>query len=767
MKKSLRYLLVSILAVTATLFAAAAFAACDATAGLTGIKVENPKIMFRVGDEFECGEDFTVYALYGNGKKEDVTDQAELKKENGFDMNVAGNYSITVSYAGKKDVYTIYVDQFDPVLRKIVADTSEMKTSFTVGDDVAFDGLRLSLTYENAQGVQITSETTSLKGFDVRVEKSDGTVIEDVFSDFGEYTVTISQASVKVSFTVEVNDVDISTVQGALYAGNVFKYKVVSGTQITNGAIAQNPLILNFNYEYTFGDNYTYFHETRENPDTEYHLSMVDGDLFCVRLQGGKIVNNGSIQASMMQGPPNLLWYYMSTYYGVESAITLLHQKARVCTNDDLVETVDVEKKEYSFSFSGLEIISDTYHFFETTVKFTLGEEYNIKSVDYTQKFYENNEAMKGEAGYTPTFITDENGKTVPNKLTYTTNVIVEQTTGERTAVNPYTVDMFRFSSIDMVCNGRTLEDNDVIKCKAGDRLSIILQNCQPALATFDQDPLLVNYEGNYGGFVDTAVSADIQCDGFMVFRRDNIIYEYLDVTIKNGGKWTMYLKTANIYKTITFDVTGAAPTSMTSQILNEASGSFYAGNTKTVSVGGAVYFYGAVNKYANPAQSATVDSANATVEKVTKNGVECFKFSATAAGTYTVTVTSDVNSSSCKFTFTVSEMPDYASILDGNYTATDSVGSIYEVAFAPASATEEDVSGTVTVTMTPTEEDGTPITAKAVSQTLSYSVDFDTLTIRLTGVSGTNLGLSFEVNASGQLVLKDKYNDPYVLTRA
>ena len=104
-----------------------------------------------------------------------------------------------------------------------------MKKTFTLGDDVAFDGLKLNLTYENAQGVQITSETTSLKGFGVDVRNSAGAKVESVFDDFGEYTVTISQGSVNTSFTVEVNDVDISTVQGALYAGNAFKYKVVSG----------------------------------------------------------------------------------------------------------------------------------------------------------------------------------------------------------------------------------------------------------------------------------------------------------------------------------------------------------------------------------------------------------------------------------------------------------------------------------------------------------------------------------------------------------
>ncbi len=764
MKKSLRYLLSALLAVVATVFAGAALAACDATGGLTGIKVENAKIMFRVGDEFECGEDFTVYALYANGTKEDVTELAELKKSNGFDMNVAGDYDITVSYNGKKDVYTIYVDEFDPILRKLELDTSEMKKTFTLGDDVAFDGLKLNLTYENAQGVQITSETTSLKGFGVDVRNSAGAKVEGVFDDFGEYTVTISQGSVNTSFTVEVNDVDISTVQGALYAGNAFKYKVVSGTQVSSGAISTKPLTVSFDYEYTFGDNYTYFHERRENPDTEYHLSMVDDEIFCVRLQGGNIVTNGSIQSSMMQGPPNMLWYYMSTYYGVESAITLLHQRAKVCTNEDLVETVDEAKREYSFTFSGLEIISDTYHFFETTVRFTLGEEYNIKSVEYTQKFYENNEAMKGEAGYTPTFITDENGKTVPNKLTYTTNVVVEQTAGERTAVNPYTADMFRFSSIDMVYNNQTLEDNAVIKCNAGDKINVILKNYQPALATFDQDPLLINYEGNYGGFVDSKTI--LNCEGFIVFRSNNVINDYLNVTILNGGKWTLYLKTANLNKSITFDVTGKAPTSMTSQLLNEASGAFYSGNTKNVSINGSVYFYGLVNKYANSAQSASVSSPNATVEKVTKNGVDCFKFSATAAGTYTVTVTSDVGSVSCKFTFKVSEAPDYASILDGKYTATDYEGNIYEVEVTPASATDDNVSGTVKVTMTPTEEDDTPVTGSAQSQTLSYSVDFDSLTINLTAVSGTNLGVGFEVNAGGNFVLKDKYNDSFVLTR-
>lgn len=772
MIKKLRLFAVAALAVMAAVFAVVGLAACGGIgAKLESLSVENAKINFKIGDEFEYGDEFKVYALYDNGTKEDVTDKANITKEAGFDMNTAGDYQLTVSYGGKKEVYTIYVSDFEPVLKKIELDTSAIKTLYKLGEEISFDGIKITAYYENAQGKLIPNLFTSVKSFKVEVADADGNLLDgDVFTALGRFTVTVSSGPVKASYEATVDGVNISDVQGAIAVGTAFRNEVVSGVQHVKFARPRSAIYLDQNhYEYEFGNNYTHLKETLDSPKKDWHYSINDGEVFCVELQDGEMVGNGALQAAMMYGAPLNLWYYQKTEYGIENALNDIYKHALECTNKDLKETANPENREYSFSFSGLVLRSNSYDYYETSVSFTLGEDYNIAHAEYTQSYWENN--MTGPSSV-PNFETDENGFTKPvkpaagNTVSYTNSikVTVDQTAGERTLTNPYE-NVFTVTSFDFIYNGQPLGDDGIVETDLADgKITVLMQNVMPETASFKQCPLYVKIDGSFKDFENSSVALLSNDDAAIVFNSNKDLF----ITPRRGSKFTLLFKSGKVQKKITFDITGEAPESITATIRNDSSGLFINGNSKTLALGGSVHFKGAVPAYKNDKQKAEITSANAagaTVEEVTVNGVKCFKFSSSVAGTYTVKVTSLASDSIfCNFTFTVNETPDYASILSGSYTAQDAMSN-YALVFNP-DGSADGLKGTVTVTQTPLKDDGTPDAANAKTQTLSYTVDLNENDIKLTHVSGTELGILLEVRADGTFVLLNFLDQACTLTR-
>lgn len=782
MKSTLRNILVVILSLCAVICMAVGLAACKDDKKVTRLEIENAKIDFFVGDEFTLGDDCVIYAVYKNGNKVDVTADVDLKTEDGMDMSVADEYQITVSYGGKKEVYSIYVSGFDNVLKKIELNTDGVKTQYALGEEIDLNGLKIKATYENAQGRTLISEITSLKGFDVEIKANDGTVIENTFTKLGGYTVTVSQGSVKANYTLNVEGINISTVQSAINIGKIFSTEVVSGTQVTQGSLYGGDYYEDSDFEYTYGDNYTYVKNTfeseykSEDEDdeeiyyvttvAEQHFSILDGEIFCAQYENDELMPNPLLVAEMMDGPVNLLWYSALSVYGIENTLLSLYKEAKVCTNKDLVETVDEAKREYSFKFSGLVNNSSRPDYYETTVKFKLGEKYNIEYAEYNQKYWENNATAEGTTGYVPSFETDNNGITVPKKAySKGTHVVVNQQTGKRVVTNPYSKSMFTVTSFDLTYKGEKLDANSTIQCDMNNPdIEILISNIKPDTADLTIDRMLFSYEGNRGGYQDSLGIPVGPSKGFLAYRSGNVI----KVKLINGGQWTLLIKTDEVEKSITFDVTGQAPTTIEPYIRNDASGVFYAGGSKTIALNGEVYFYGNVSFGLDDNQSASITSANAataTVEKTTLDEISCFKFKATAAGVYTVKVVSDSNASAfCEFTFTVSEEPDYAAILQGKYSVMDLDHNIYEVTFTPASAGA--TSGKVVIVKTPTDNDDNPITANAKTQTFNYSVNSSSMEIVLVAETGDNLGADLSINAESNLVLNDLNDDDYILQR-
>lgn len=733
--------------------------ACKSNPQITALRIENARIDFMQGDEFETGEDFTVIAVFDDGTEKDVTAEVSVRQESGMDMDVAGNYQITVSYGEKREIYTVYVNGIERVLSKIDLDHSAVKKNYNLGESVSLDGLVLYLTYENLHGDPV--KTTSLKDLTVEIKGEDGTVVEDILPALGKYTVTVSQGNVKASFELTADKIDVSTVGSAITVGSLNKGKVLSGDTVIREEIATNGLHESFHYQYEYGNNYTRFSDVRIEPVNTYHCSMDEDGIFIIRQEGDKIVTNDLHHPDMMNGSPYYLWYYKDTVFGIEDTLVQLYKHAKQCTNQDLVETVNEATGEYSFSFSGLERRSNNYDYYETVVSFTLSEDFTIATAEFRQDYYEDNSAWKEELDER-TFITDPvTGITTPQSERPSHYVIVtmSQTTGERTAENEFPRNLFDISSFDLTYEGQILEDGATLECDVATGTYVIgIENILPVTALFTQDDLTFDYEGNRNG------SASMQNnEHFTVFRSGSAI----QLTVRHGGSWTLIFQTKNVTKRLTINVTGVAPAEITAYILNDASGSFYQGETKTIALGGAVYFYGAVEAFANADQKAELISGNASasiLERAKIDGIDCFKFSASVTGVYEIRITSTASpSQSCAFTFTVSDAPDYSALLSGTYTAEDAAGNVYKLTFnrADEGAT---VKGTISVTRTPTEPDGTPIPDEAVTETLSFYVE--QLEIFVDHKGTDKIWLELSVNEENQLILIDQRMLRYPLVR-
>ena len=773
MFNKLRKILVVTLALLSLICLTAGLTACGGVK-LTELTVEGYRFEFLVGDTFELGEGFTVYAHYSDNTKVDVTEEIDaendIKFETGFDMNVADDYQITVNYQGKKAVYTIYVGTFDNVLLRFELDTQEVKTSYKLGESISYDNIKVSSTYENAQGEEITQTTSGLKGFTTSIRHdASSKACDGVFKDFGDYTVTVSKSGIRASYKINVEGVDITTVQGAAITGTFFKDKINAGTLIRQQKLALSNMVTDYNTTYKFGDNYTYVSEQLEQPGI-YHISKDENGLFCLFYnEKSKKYEQPRATDAMIEGPKVLLFYNNVTEYGAANALTLMYDEALKATNKNLVETVDIENRTYTFKFSGLVLTGNNRpDYYENEVTFTLSENYAITYLKISQDEWENDQVFyENDHTYKPTFYIDaKTGITTPRQengvaIRPSTRTVIEinQTEGERTATNPNKREDFVITSFDITYNGEVLQDGAVIDCDMKNPdFTLKLENVLPSADILDIDKVFLNYEGNFSGdaqFVDF--------EGFNAFTGDSVEAGIIKVTLKNGGVWTFVIKTENVTKKITFNVTGVNPERMDAKIRNEVAGTFYSSSGKLVSLNGFVHFYGEVDKYANPVQSAVITSDNASkakIETVELDSVKCFKFTATEKGVYTVKVSSDVASNvSCEFTFEVGDVPDYINILKGKYSAKDREGNLLELAFTPA-ASEVEISGTFVYTET--TKDG-----EVSTETYSYTVDTDKLAIQVTHVSGANLAVELSVDASGKLVLTDGYGMNYVLTAA
>ena len=189
--------------VTITATANEAIETCEVTinkADLTKIEcISTPKPTYYVGDSFSKP---TIRATYANNATQTVTNYCQFT---GFDLNTAGNYTVTVSYTEnnitKETTFNIEVIA---VRLESIATAGTFKTSYVEDDTFDATGLKLTLTYNDTRkNKTITSgyvvdTTTKLKKTDTSwtVSYTENGVTKSV-----DIPITVSEKSDYVQVT--------------------------------------------------------------------------------------------------------------------------------------------------------------------------------------------------------------------------------------------------------------------------------------------------------------------------------------------------------------------------------------------------------------------------------------------------------------------------------------------------------------------------------------------------------------------------------------
>ncbi len=749
MLKKLRYVgAIAMLAVT-VLTLAAVFSSCGG-AKLQKLAVEGYREDFFVGDEFETGVDFKAYAVYSNGERVDVTDSVTVTKEVGMDMDVAGDYMITVNYEGKKTVYTVYVYEHDSTLCELRVDASGGRLSYMLGEQLSLDGIRVIAVYENEEGRK-TEIAYSANKFDCKVYDGSDGLVEGAFSKSGKHKVVITRDGVSATFEITVA-ADLTSVSGAIKA-------LKDGSKLLNGGKIDvtDTLIEGSNttkFEFKFGNNYTYIKEVLSGAgDFDYskesHYGIgEDGTLSAVIFNDGEQIPSGTVVSDMMNGVPVLLWWNHVTEYGLEATLDHLYGVASRDPNKDYKESIDASERSYSFSFGYLQnrteeegVVGDDY-FFVNEVSFTLYENNSLKSVSISQILY------------TEGFTTDGNGHTSPNAdavQAHKLEIEAQCYTGERTAENPYSGDADKIKSFDLVYDGETLADGDVISGKVGEDIYIRIRNIKPDTANFESDLM---YLSDGIGNADAVMFVGT---GFTAYRSEDVIR----VRLASGGEWDLIIKVGKLVKKLRFDVTGADPSELNTWIYSDIFGEFSPNTDVTVAVGANVYFRAEPNKYANGDYSVSLVSGGSngtTLEKTAKDGYACWSFSTERTGEYVIRMISKVAPSvTCELKITVMDVPNIAELLKGSYEVTDDIGGSYLLTFTN-DGNSDVTTGEVSISYT--DAGGT------ASAVYSFTVSTGDLTLALELKSGENVGVDLSIALNGSIELEDRYGSTYTLIK-
>ncbi len=717
----------------------AALASCSKEVTLEKIELEGYTQDFFVGDEFTTGENFAVYAVYSDGKREQISEGYTVKQETGMNMYTPGDYMVTVEYGGKKEVYTVYVNSDESTLKKLQIDPSGMKTAFKLGDAFDFSGIRITATYENKSGrkFDVVYTDEDLRMFDISVTDANGVVGENAYEEFGEHTVRVAYDDVSATCTVKVEGVRLDSVLSAIHVGKYGAQKVNSGSMYVEDSSQEKTNHTTYNYE--FGDNYTHITEDADAGELsvyrEYHFS-IDPDtglLVNATLENGSMITGNVYSVDRMQGVNIALWWYTEQVNGVEEAIERLYSVAVTDPNGDFQESVDEANKTYKFSFGRTMKLavtsSSSDNYFETRVEFTLDENYAMRSAYIYQSIY-------------PTgFTTDADGHTTINagaQPEMASTMQCTQVCGERTAQNPYMQTNLIIQDFDLVYDGQVLPDDYVFTAKAGENVTIYVENISPASASLEYDRMEFT-----------------ESEGYHVYRSGNEIR----LTFLGHGSYRLDCFTQNVKKSIGMQLTGRAPEELNTQVYRPAFDGFVQTDNATIMIGSTLYFKAVPNKLANDAYTVTIDNEQEgiTVQQTELNGESCYALVGATAGSYTVRMRStSAQLITCVLKVTVVDAPDPEQLLTGSYRVTDNEDGVYQLQFT-LDASSQPLTGTLTVVYTP--KDG-----QAQTEVLRFTLDESTLSLMLENTQGDSLGIAIRVNAAGKFQLEDRYESTYEL---
>ncbi len=166
---------------------------------LTGIEIaaEPTKKTYYAGDAFDAAG-LQVKAVFNNGKKEVLA--ADAYALSGFDTNVSGAQTITVTYQEKTATFTVTV-----IGKAGIAVTAPKKVRYAVGDEFDATGLVVAQRFADDTQVELAESAYTLSGFDSET--------------VGEKTITVTVGDETAEFKVNVYNADWTDADKAAWTG--------------------------------------------------------------------------------------------------------------------------------------------------------------------------------------------------------------------------------------------------------------------------------------------------------------------------------------------------------------------------------------------------------------------------------------------------------------------------------------------------------------------------------------------------------------------
>ncbi len=622
-----------------------------------------------------------------------------------------------------------------------------------------------------------------------------------------------------IEFTVEISNTGITSVRDAVEVScdSVSHGLVRSGTgTVTNayyeaGRTASTSSTYAYSYEY--GENYTHIDDTASDAKERWYGIDSDGNIYGYRSDSGgtpfEETKTTTGAQEYINGYRYIFTYasYVGTFYGTENFILGLYTSAKQNDNGDFEETYYTSSGDtiYTFSYGKYETIgTDSGHFSQISVTFTLTSEYTVKSFTATCTTYINragtddDDAVQtwqiGEDGYAEV--------TAPTGMRYVSTYTATQVTKTEDPtepVNPYDADSMRISSFDVIyndtidSNGNYVAANDVV---IDDDTIITITANQATRAsyngTLNEDTGDTSYEYANAFRIENVLPsgmADNIADDLTFYYRQYSGSTYVDyeITYQTGGYTSVgiacrldsatnsFFITSNIsgyvdivlktYRTETvihLYVTPIAPSTLYPMIYKYSTSGYEWSSSYTTSVSASVYagqnLYfssevpSAEAKYADNAYTATVTSALDADGNVISseyytltvddifNSQSMSSFKALKTGTYEITLVSVRDSS------IVSVI--YVEVTDIPDASNLFSGTYYtSLTYSPK--------GTVSITFEAGEEDGvyyaTVTTAGTVEVLKCY---YDGMSLTSEHYSGAENSFTLSLNDAYDLVI-------------
>ncbi len=527
-------------------------------------------------------------------------------------------------------------------------------TEVALGEKFTTEGLVVTVKYTDDSTADVTDKAVILENVD---ENTAGKYLVAVLYEgaYATYEVAVI-APVEIEY-----DTVAEAVEGAL--ADAEKVSQGTATLINNNSPES--------FDYYFGQN----NIKVINGSTARHYELLeDGSLFGVEVNTWGEESYPSISYDTAPELVNGVDFrgilnYNENYdgFGVDGLVEALYLMATE-EGRNVVETVNGDPYKYEFSFEVPFVDAGVYYYI--TVGFNLDTANgNITSAGVNMYGYSFGTGAEGEDSKDMTYDAENDTYTL-NEYIYEYSYIkvfeATQEAGERVQESEYKASEILYQDFNLVdANGAAIEEGGEVTIALQVPTTVKVEGIVPTTANSELDPINVTITDENGGMIWTLFGS--YYDGA------------IELTGYATGKYCVTVSTKQVTKQFVVVVDYAAVTEIYAVDNNESKIdelSVYENVATTVNT--------AVNSGAQNGATAALKEAsdNAKVEVVDGEIV----FTATAAGTYVVVLTSTANPQvSSELTITVEKTPEMKDILNGKFVDTSEYDDVV-ITFTPES---------------------------------------------------------------------------------